>query len=542
MSHTSGAQTTVDAVVVGGGPNGLVAAAALADAGWDVELIEGQDRVGGAIRSEEFYPGFISDRFSAFYPLGAGSPVLRDLELERHGLEWTHAPSVLAHPSSPHEEQCAVMRRTPEETAAGLAAFDPADGEAWLRLCEEWQRLRDPLLGALFTTFPPVRPLLRLLGRTGGAGEALRLARFLALPSLRMGEELFRSPQARLLFAGNAAHADVPFDAAGSGAFGWLLAMLGQDVGFPVPVGGAGKLAEALAGRAAGAGVEIVIDDPVEAVLVENGRAAGVRTAGGRVVRARRAVVADVSAPALYRDLLPSGAVPQRLLDDLENFEWDAPTVKVNWALDGKVPWRAVGARTAGTVHVGADTDGLVRWSADLATRVVPRRPFLLVGQMTTADPTRSPEGTESMWAYTHLPRGVWDDASATELLARVDEVLEDHAPGFTDRVLHRDVQIPRTLEDNDANLVRGAVNGGTAQLHQQLIFRPVPGLGRPESVVEGLYLGSASAHPGGGVHGACGWLAARCALADAGPLGPIRRRVTSRLLESIYRERRSAR
>jgi phytoene dehydrogenase-like protein len=534
----------VDAVVIGGGQNGLVAAAALADAGWDVCLLEGQDHVGGAVRSEEFHPGFISDRFSAFYPLGAGSPIIRSLELERHGLRWTHAPSVLAHIKNPETDRAAVMHRSAEETAAGLAEFSTKDGEQWLRLFEQWQSIRDPLIDALFTTFPPVRPVVRLLRRTGTA-DALRLARFCALPGRRMGDELFESEEAKLLLAGNAAHADVPAESLGSGAYGWLLAMLGQDVGFPVPVGGAGKLAEALCNRAVSAGAQIFTGDPVEAVLVEGGRAVGVRTAGGRVVRARHAVVADVTAPALFGSLVPHDALPARFHSDMKKFEWDTPTVKVNWAVGGRVPWRAAGAGGAGTVHVGADADGLVRWTADLETHVVPKKPFLLVGQMTTADASRSPEGTESVWAYTHLPRGVWDDASSEELLSRIDEVIEAHAPGFIDQVLHRDVQMPRTLEDNNASLARGAVNGGTAQAHQQLFFRPVPGLGRPETPIRNLYLGSASAHPGGGVHGACGWLAARAALKDAGRLGAVRVKVRTRLMETIYRperERPSAR
>jgi phytoene dehydrogenase-like protein len=180
-------------------------------------------------------------------------------------------------------------------------------------------------------------------------------------------------------------------------------------------------------------------------------------------------------------------------------------------------------------------------WAADIESRRVPRSPFLLFGQMTTADPTRSPEGTESAWAYTHLPRGVSDEASADELAKRVDEVVEEFAPGFSGHVLHRMVQSPADLQAADPNLVHGAVNGGTAQLFQQLVFRPVPGLGRPETVVGGLYLGSASAHPGGGVHGVCGWLAARAALGEHRALGMLRRRVTSAALELIYRDRPSA-
>ena len=524
-----------DAVVIGGGHHGLVAATVLADAGWDVCLLEAADQVGGAVRSAQLRAGYVTDLYSAFYPLTAASPVLRSLQLHDHGLRWSHAPTVLAHPPRPEADTAAVLHRDPADTAAGLAAEHPADGKAWLELVEQWQRVRDPVLRSIFTAFPPVRGPAELL-RTLGTAGALRLARFLALPARRMGHELFRGESGRLLLAGNALHADVPLDAPVSGVYGWLLAMLGQDVGFPVPVGGAGELAAALARRAEAAGAQLCTGRRVECIDVAGGRAVGVRTATGLTVRARRAVIADVSAPSLYLDLLPLHAVPAALREDLGRFHWDSPVVKVNWALRGPIPWRAPGVRGAGTVHVGCDERQMAHWCADIEGATIPRTPFLLVGQMTTADASRSPAGTESAWAYTHLPRGVSDDASADLLAQRVEEVMERFAPGFGAQVLERTVQRPSDLQRADANLVHGAVNGGTAQLHQQLIFRPVPGLGRAETPVPGLYLGSAAAHPGGGVHGVCGWLAARAALADHGALGALRRRVTSATMELIYR------
>ena len=217
----------------------------------------------------------------------------------------------------------------------------------------------------------------------------------------------------------------------------------------------------------------------------------------------------------LYEELLSEHAVPPRLRHALRDFAWDLPTVKVNYRLRSTPPWTAADARRAAVVHVGADVDGIVRWSADLATHTVPANPFALVGQMTTADPTRSPAGTEALWLYTHLPRGVTDDASADVLVERSEEMLDRYAPGWRDLVLDRWVQRPSDLFAADANLVGGGVNGGTAQLYQQLFFRPVTGLGGPRTPVDGLYLGSAAIHPGGGVHGACGYLAARQALLD---------------------------
>ena len=332
-------------------------------------------------------------------------------------------------------------------------------------------------------------------------------------------------------------HADIPPDAAGSGLFGWLLAMLGQDVGFPVPVGGAGRLADALVARATAGGAAVVTSTPVARVLVEHGRAAGVVTAGGARVRARRSVLADVAAPALYRSLLDGAALPDRLLRDLDRFEWDASTFKLNWAVGAPIPWSAPGPAGAGTVHLGVDLDGFVTTYADRTLHRLAERPFLLLGQMTTADSSRSPAGTESAWAYTHVPRGLpWGPTEVAAQVARVEDAVERVAPGFRDAVLARFVQSPRDLEAADRNLSGGAVNAGTSGIHQQLVLRPTPGLGRPETPVPGLYLASASAHPGGGVHGACGWNAARAALGAAGRTGRAREWLMRTAWERVLR------
>ncbi|MGE3286538.1 MAG: phytoene desaturase family protein [Pseudonocardia sp.] len=523
----------VDAAVIGAGHHGLVAAAILADAGWDVLVLEAQDDVGGAVRSTQLCPGFVADRFSSFHPLAVASPVLRALELEHHGLRWAHAPAVLAHPL---ERAVAVLHRDPGQTAAGLAAGHPRDGDAWLALVRRWERIEEPLLQTLFAAFPPVRGPVGLLRRVG-TPDALRIARFAALPATRMARELFDGEPARMLLLGNAAHGDAPPVAPVSGALGWLLAMLGQRHGFPAPVGGAGSLAAALLRRAEAAGAQVRTGERVERVVVHGGRAVGLRTATGLAVRARRVVVADVSAPALFGRLLAPDAVPARLREDLRRFEWDTPTVKIDWALDGPVPWRAPGVAGAGTVHLGAGEHGLVRWSADLETGRLPRVPFVVLGQMTTTDPGRSPAGTECAWAYSHLPPGRTGAAETAELARRVVAAVEAHAPGFGDLIRHQAVRGPAELEAADANLVGGAVNGGTAQLHQQLLFRPVPGLGRAETPVAHLFLASASAHPGGGVHGACGHLAARAALAEHGGLGPARRALRSAAMRHLFRE-----
>ena len=516
---------TVDAVVIGAGPNGLVAANALADAGWDVLLLEANDAVGGAVSSAEVTaPGFSSDMFSAFYPLAAASRVIKGLDLADHGLTWVQADKVLAHALP--DGRSAVLERDPQRTAAGLEELGAGDGQAWLDMFDGWQQIRDPLLDAMFTPLPPIGSALKLLSRAKLAG-VLDLARLAVLPVRRLGTEQFAGDGGPLLLTGNAMHADVPPDSAGSGIFGWLLAMLGQDVGFPVPQGGAHNLALALQRRFQSLGGVVRTNARVETILVAGGRAVGVRTSDGSVIRAGKAVVADVAAPTLYRDLVGLQHLPAGFSGNLERFQWDNPTLKINWALDRPLAWRSPGAVGAGTVHYGVDLDGFVDFAASLSVGRQPAHPFVLLGQMTTADPSRSPAGTESAWAYTHVPKPMSKDADLlADHVRRVEDHLEQVSPGFRSSVISTFVQLPQDLEAANANLMNGAVNGGTSYPHQQLIFRPTPGLGRPETPIERLFLASASAHPGGGVHGACGWNAAKSALHIDGPAYAARRRL----------------
>jgi phytoene dehydrogenase-like protein len=522
-----------DAVVIGAGPNGLVAANVLADAGWSVLVLEEQPEPGGAVRHDRGVdPDFVSDVFSSFYPLAAASPVLAALRLQDHGLRWSHAPSVLAHPLT--DGRCAVLDRNLDATAASLDTFAPGDGEAWRRLHDLWQALQPDLLKALFTPFPPVRATAGLFRRLRAAG-GLRAARSLVLPVRRMGEEEFDGEGGRLLLAGNALHADLAPESAGSGGFGWLMAMLGQTHGFPVPVGGSGALTRALTGRLRSRGGRVRCGQRVERIVVRDGRAVGVRTADGETFAARRAVLADVSVPALYGELVPAEHLPAQLLADLKRFQWDFATFKVDWALDRPVPWQAEPAWRAGTVHLADGLDELTRFAAQIAMRQVPDRPFLLFGQMTTSDASRSPRGTESAWAYTHVPHdirgdagdegitGRWDTKEQERMADRVEQQVERFAPGFRGLIRARRILAPPTLQSLDGNLAGGAINGGTTALHQQLVFRPLPGSGRPETCVPGLYLASSGAHPGGGVHGAPGANAARAALRRHLPPGRAR-------------------
>lgn len=507
-----------DAAVVGAGPNGLVAANLLVDAGWSVVVLEATETPGGAVRLGTDHPatGFTADLFSSFYPLAAASPVIKGLGLEEHGLRWVHAPKVLAHVMD--DGRAAVLSRDLDVTAASVESFGAGDGAAWRRWAELWREIEEPVLDALLNPFPPVRPGLAIARRLGAA-RALRLARTAVLPVRRFAHEEFRGDGAAMLVAGNAMHTDLGPESAGSALYGLLLVMLGQQHGFPVPEGGSGRLTDALVARLRSRGGELRCSAPVTSVdlgISSDDGVTGVRLASGEQVLVSRAVLADVPAPHLYRSLVGTANLSARLSSDLDRFDWDSATVKVNWALSGPIPWRAQEARGAGTVHLGGGMDDLTRVGADLATGRVPERPFLLLGQMTTTDPTRSPAGTEAVWSYGHLPRAKCSEADGAEFVSKMEAEIERQAPGFGDLVLARSVQSTAALEDADPSLDTGALNGGTAALHQQLVLRPTPGLGRADTVFPGLFLASSSAHPGGGVHGACGANAARAALLRA--------------------------
>jgi phytoene dehydrogenase-like protein len=512
-----------DAVVIGSGPNGLVAANRLVDAGWDVVVLEAQPEPGGAVRSAELtLPGWTHDVFSAFYPLGVSAPAIRDLGLERFGLQWSHAPKVLAHPFE--DGRCAVLTRDVDETAASVEQFAPGDGDAWRGLVDEWHLYGAQVLDVLFRPFPPIVPLAKLVGRLRSPRAMLDVARFSLLPVRRMGEERFSGDGGPALLSGNMLHTDLTPDSTLGGFFGWLLCMLGQTHGFPVPVGGAGQLTRAMVDRFVAGGGVIECAAPVVDIVVRDGAAVAVRTADGREIDARRAVLADVVAPHLYRDLVGEAHLPSRVVEEIRRFDFDDATVKIDWALDGPVPWASPDVHGAGTVHLGDDIGRLTAFSSQLKSGLIPDRPFLVFGQMTTSDPTRSPAGTETAWGYTHVPfhvrgdaggslTGKWTADEADAFAARVEAEVERFAPGFRERIVGRHVHTPPTMEAANANLVHGAVNQGTSQLHQQLVFRPIPGLGRPSTPIKRLYLAGASAHPGGGVHGACGANAARVAL-----------------------------
>jgi phytoene dehydrogenase-like protein len=510
-----------DAVVIGAGPNGLVAANLLQDAGWEVVLLEEQAAPGGAVKSAEVtIPGFTHDLFSAFYPLALASPVMQGLDLESYGLRWRRSSVALAHPAG--ADRCAALCQDPQDTAASLEAFAPGDGDKWLELYSLWHRIGGDLRRALFSPFPPLRAGTRLTARLG-AKDLMRFIRFCLVPVRRLCDERFSGEGAGLLLAGNALHADLSPEQPLSAFYGWLLACTGQDYGYPVPEGGAGQLTAALVQRFLAHGGSLECSARATQIAVSDGRAVAVRTADGRSFCPRRSVIAAIGAPALYLDLIGARHLPDKLVTDLRFFQYDTATVKVDWALDQPIPWANQTARQASTVHVASSMDELTRYCANLSMNTVPDSPYLVVGQYSSSDSSRSPHG-DTAWAYSHVPqtikhdslgtlRGVWDEREAQIFARRVEDRIEELAPGFSQTIRQRHILTPPRMYALNRNLVGGALGGGTAQMHQQLVLRPLPGKGRCETPIGGLYLGSASAHPGGGVHGAPGSNAARAAL-----------------------------
>ncbi|MBB4662962.1 FAD-dependent oxidoreductase [Conexibacter arvalis] len=494
-----------DAVVVGSGPNGLSAAIALARAGRSVLVLEAQPRLGGAVATEELtLPGFHHDTFSSVYPAGAASPVFARMPLHDHGLRWVDPELAMVHPLA--DGRAAVLARDVGATAASLDALAPGDGERWRELVAPYLRrfgaLRDTMLGG----FPPLAGGAKLLAGLGLDGT-LEFTRLLLSSADALGRELFRSSGSKAWLFGAALHGDAPVAGAGSAISGLYLNLLGHAVGWPSPEGGAGRLAEALVGHLRALGGETRTEARVTRIDAAGGRVRGVELADGTRVEAPLAIL-DTSPQALVA--LAGAALPDAYVRKLVRFRPGPRTLKLDWALDGVVPWEAEAARRAGTVHVGGEAEEIRASLLEVEAGRMPERPFLLFGQQSIADPTRAPAGKHTAWAYTHVPEGIDVDAAS----AAVEAQVERFAPGFRDRILARNVLEPSDLEARDENLIGGDVGGGSYAL-DQLVFRPVPSLSPYRTPLRGLYLGSASTFPGGAVHGVPGDAAARAALLD---------------------------
>ena len=510
---------TAGAVVVGAGPNGLAAAIRLAEAGRPVTVLEAADRPGGAGRTDELtLPGFRHDTFSSVYPAAVASPVFARMPLERHGLRWVHPAACSAHPLP--DGGAIALYRDVGQTAASLDRRHAGDGERWgafvTPLVDAFAAIRATMLGG----FPPVAGALRLLPGLG-VGRAAGFAAVVPAPAQWLARRLFRNSQARAWLYGAAGHGDALPSDPGSAIAATYLNLMGHAVGWPSPEGGAERLTDALVGYLRELGGTVRTSAFVERVLTTPaGRVSGVRLAGGEPVAADL-VVADVMPHALAA--MAGDALPTTYRRLVRRYRYGPSTVKVDWALDGPIPWTANEVAGAGTVHVGGDEDEIVA-AMTRASTGLPERPFLLLGQQTIADPTRAPAGRHTAWAYTHGPQhGVDWAAELDPHVERMEAEVERYAPGFRARILARHVLGPADLERRNPNLVGGDVGGGSYRL-DQVVFRPVPSISPYRTPVAGLYIGSAAAFPGGAVHGVPGDAAARAALRDGDRRGRLLR------------------
>jgi phytoene dehydrogenase-like protein len=497
-----------DAIIIGSGPNGLTAAATLAKAGLSCVLFEAQPDIGGAAATRALTePGFLHDVGGAFFPFGPVSPGFLAHDLTGAGLRWRYAPVDSAHLAANGE--AAILSRDLGRTVRDLGA----DGEVFAALAR-W-RIR---LGETFDrlTLDPL-PLLAV----GAKLDLASLARFAELTlssSAGYGQRKFSTPTAQRVIADLCLHADIgPSDPCGA-VLGGVLALLAMSGGFPVAEGGAGTITAALARRYAEAGGILHTSQRVTRVLVRQGKVMGVRLSDGSEVEAPL-VMADVSTARLAFDLVGPEDLPAHLRSAFRRARRVWGTFKMDWALDGPVPWRAEGAREANVVHVADSLEGLQAFTDTVRSGDLPEDPYLVVGQQSLADPTRAPPGKHVLYAYTHVPTspagGSWlalRDAFAD----RIERWIETQAPGFRALIRARHIAAPPDLEAGNANLVGGDLGGGSSRIDNLLFFRPAFPYFRYRMGIEGLYLCSSFAHPGAGVHGACGYNAARVALRQA--------------------------
>ncbi len=475
------AQPEVDAVVVGSGPNGLVAAVTLAEAGWRVLVVEAAPNHGGGLRTEQLtLPGFRHDVCSTAHPLAAASPALRDLGLQREGLRLAHSPVPLAHPLSPTES--VLLHRDVVATAAGLGGRDAA---VWGRvvggMARHWRPMVDAVLDPL--ALPPNAPLASLaFGATG------------LWPTTAVNRLVLRDEPARALLAGLAAHATLDLSEPLTTGVGLLLGALGHAVGWPVAVGGSQAIADALVARLTALGGEVVTGWRVDDV---------------RALPSSRAVLLDLT-PRQVLDVA-GHALPVGYRRRLQRWRYGSGAFKVDLALDGPVPWSDERLAQAATLHVVGTSAEAVRAEREVARGRHPDRPYLIVSQPCVADPSRAPEGRHTVWAYCHVPPG-----STMDMTSRIEDQIERFAPGFRERILARHVMGPADLERHDANYVGGDIAGGASDW-RQLLARPVPSRTPWATPDPRLFLCSSSTLPGGGVHGMCGRLAARTVLQRRG-------------------------
>jgi phytoene dehydrogenase-like protein len=467
-----------DCIVVGSGPNGLAAAITFARAGRSVLVIEANPTIGGSARSAELtLPGFVHDVCSAVHPLAAGSPFFKTLPLERFGLAWIHPHIPLAHPLDDGTAAC--LHRDLDLTAQRLNGDARAYRFLFASLVRDWNKLSGEFL----------QPMLHF------PRHPFALARFgigAMWPTTALTQLFFKHEPARALFAGIAAHSFLPLESIVSSAFGLVLGAAGHAIGWPIPRGGSQTISNALADclRELGGTIEL------------NRRVAGL----DELAKAKT-VLLDVSAWQFAR--IAGNRLPARYRRRLENFRHAPGVFKIDYALSSPIPWKADACKRAGTIHLGGTIDEVSAAERAIARGEIPERPFVLVAQQSLFDDTRAPRGQHTLWAYCHVPFGC-----RTDMSEQIESQIERFAPGFRDCILARHKTNAVDLEKSNANLAGGDINGGAANL-AQLMARPIFSANPYRTPLPGVYLCSASTPPGGGVHGMCGYYAARAALRD---------------------------
>lgn len=470
-------KSSYDAVVVGAGPNGLAAAIRVAQTGRSVLVVEAAPQIGGGAQSMELtLPGFVHDVCSAVHPLAKASPFFRTLPLAEHGLEWIDPPAPLAHPLD--DGTAALLERLIERTVETLDSDGPAYRQLMHPLVRDWRRLDAELLAP--PHFPAHPFALARFGRRAVRSAGMLISRY------------FKDERARALFAGMAAHSALPLEKTATSAFGLVLGAAGHAIGWPVPRGGAQRIAEALGAHLRSLGGEIITDWRVTSV--------------DELPRSR-VVLCDLTPRGLLR--LAGHGLPINYRRRLERYRYGPGAFKMDWALAAPVPWKAAAAERAGTVHLGGTYEEIAASERAAWNGEHHERPFVLVAQPSLFDETRAPAGRHTLWAYCHVPH-----ASTFDMTGRIESQIERFAPGFRDLILARHAMPPAALERHNANLIGGDINGG-AQNISQLFTRPVASLNPYRTPLKGLYICSSSTPPGGGVHGMCGYHAACAALQE---------------------------
>lgn len=471
------AEHTYDAVVVGSGPNGLAAAITLAQEKHSVLLLEAEETIGGGMRTKELtLPGFRHDVCSAIHPLALASPFFRSLNLPRFGLEWIHPPVPLAHPLD--DDHAVLMERAIENTAQGLGC----DSYAYMRLLtpfvDQWEGLIGDLLKPLSI---PMHPLTVLRFSLKGLLSAQSIA-----------NRYFRDKRARALFGGNSCHSILPLEAMSSGAFGIMLSMVGHAVGWPLAKGGSQKLAESLTSYFLSLGGEIEVNTQISSI---------------QDLPPSKVVLFDVSPRNL--DRIVGDRFPGDYRKSLKKHRHGPGVFKVDWALDGPIPWKDSACLKAGTVHCGGTFEEIMTSERHVWDGISPERPFVLLSQPSLFDPTRAPEGKHTAWAYCHVPNGCENDMTHA-----IEEQVERFAPGFRELIKAKHIMSPARMEEYNQNYIGGDIVGGVQSFHE-LFIRPLGRWQAYSTPLMGYYICSASMPPGGGVHGMCGHLAAKKALKE---------------------------